>query len=207
MVWDIVFIIFSFLLGSIPFGKIIASLKGIDITKEGSGNIGATNVFRVVGKVWGVVVLILDALKGALPVAISIWVYKNNLLSFYLPEIYVFVGIASILGHIFSPFVGFRGGKGVATSLGVFVVITPIGTLVGVVVFGISILIFRIVSISSIVAVISVFSYLLVSSVIQNTLSQNYVLIATSFVVMMLIIVRHSSNIKRLIKGEEKKII
>ncbi|MCX8029094.1 MAG: glycerol-3-phosphate 1-O-acyltransferase PlsY [Brevinematales bacterium] len=207
MVWDIVFIVLSFLLGSIPFGKVIASFKGIDITKEGSGNIGATNVFRTVGKFWGVIVLILDALKGAIPTFVVWLFWKSNNITFFLPEVYVFVGVSAILGHIFSPFVGFKGGKGVATSLGVFLVLTPVGTLIGALVFGIFILIFRIVSISSIAATISVFSYLLISSIIQNSLSNNYVLISTTFLVMFLIIIRHSSNIKRLLKGEEKKIV
>lgn len=207
MVWDIVFIISSFLIGSIPFGKIIASFKGVDITKEGSGNIGATNVFRVVGKGWGVLVLILDALKGAIPTLVSLYIYRSNILNFFLPEAYVFVGVASILGHIFSPFVGFKGGKGVATSLGVFTVLTPIGVLIGAVVFGIFIAIFRIVSISSIASTVAVFSFLLVYHILNNSLASNYILIASAFVVMVFIIIKHSSNIRRLLRGEEKKIV
>ncbi|MCS7298589.1 MAG: glycerol-3-phosphate 1-O-acyltransferase PlsY [Spirochaetia bacterium] len=207
MIWDIVFIISSFLIGSIPFGKIVASLKGVDITKEGSGNIGATNVFRVVGKGWGILVLVLDALKGAIPTLASSYIYHSKLLNFFLPEAYVFIGIASILGHIFSPFVGFKGGKGVATSLGVFAVLTPVGVLIGAVVFGIFIAIFRIVSISSIASTIAVFSFLLVYHILNNSIANNYVLIASAFVVMVFIIIKHSSNIKRLLKGEEKKII
>lgn len=207
MIWDIVFIISSFLIGSIPFGKIIASLRGIDITKEGSRNIGATNVFRVVGKGWGILVLVLDALKGAIPTLVSFYIYYSKLLNFFLPEAYVFVGIASILGHIFSPFVGFKGGKGVATSLGVFAVLTPVGVLIGAIVFGIFIAIFRIVSISSIASTIAVFSFLLVYHALNNSMADNYILIASAFVVMVFIIIKHSSNIKRLLKGEEKKII
>ncbi len=207
MIWDLVFVSISFILGSIPFGKIVASFRGIDITKEGSGNIGATNVFRTVGKIWGVLVLILDALKGALPTLVTLWIYKSNFLNFYLPEVYVFVGISSILGHMFSPFMGFKGGKGVATSLGVFFVLTPVGILVGLVVFGLFILIFRIVSISSIAASVSVFSYLLVYFIVSNTLSQNYILLLSSFLVMVFIIVKHFPNIQRFIKGEEKKIV
>ncbi|MEN2998847.1 MAG: glycerol-3-phosphate 1-O-acyltransferase PlsY [Brevinematia bacterium] len=205
--WDIVFLLVSFLLGSIPFGKIVASFKGKDITKEGSGNIGATNVFRTVGKVWGIVVLILDALKGGVPTFVTLWLYKNNILPFYLPEVYVFAGVSAILGHTFSPFVGFRGGKGVATSLGVFIVLTPVGTLVGVVVFLISLLIFRIVSISSIISSISVFSYLLVSLIVQGEIFKNLLLLFTAFAVMLLIIVKHIPNIRRLVKGEERRIV
>lgn len=207
MVQDIVFMIISFLIGGIPFGKIIAGIKGIDITKEGSGNIGATNVFRTVGKVWGVIVLILDALKGAIPTFVSMVVWQKNVISFYLPEIYVFVGISAILGHIFSPFMGFKGGKGVATSLGVFLVLTPTGTLVGAIVFLVFVLVFRIVSISSIAASVAVFSYLLVSSILKGNIGSNYILISSTFVVMLFIIIRHIPNIKRIIKGEEKKIL
>ncbi|MGB9622168.1 MAG: glycerol-3-phosphate 1-O-acyltransferase PlsY [Brevinematia bacterium] len=206
MFWDIVFIVVSFLLGSIPFGKIIASAKGIDITKEGSGNIGATNVFRVVGKFWGLVVLILDALKGILPTLFVKWLYTGSVVSFYLPEPYVFVGVFAILGHMFSPFVAFRGGKGVATSLGVFLVLTPFGVVLGVVVFSLFLLIFRIVSISSMAAAISVFAYVLVDSIYSSNISQNYVLVITTFIVMLLVIIRHIPNIKRIIKGEEKKV-
>lgn len=207
MVWDIVFIISSFLIGSVPFGKIVASLKGVDITKEGSGNIGATNVFRVVGKGWGILVLFLDALKGATPTIVSLYIYSSKSLVFFLPEVYVFVGVASIVGHIFSPFVGFKGGKGVATSLGVFAVLTPIGVLVGAIVFGIFIAIFRIVSISSIASTVAVFSFLMVYHILNNTLASNYVLLLSTFFVMVFIIIKHSSNIKRLLKGEEKKIV
>ncbi len=203
---DVIFIIIGFILGSIPFGKIIASLKGIDITKEGSGNIGATNVFRTVGKVWGVVVLLLDALKGAIPTIIVKYLYTTKTISFNFPEVYVFVGLAAILGHMFSPFLLFRGGKGIATSLGVFLVLTPLGILIGVITFAIFVVIFRIVSISSIAAAISVFTYLLVSNVYNMTFMENYVLLALTFIVMLFIIIKHIPNIKRILKGEEKKI-
>ena len=203
-IWDVVFIVVSFLLGSIPFGKIIANAKGIDITKVGSGNIGATNVFRSVGKFWGVVVLILDALKGAIPTFLTMFLQKN--INFYLPELYVFVGVASILGHIFSPFMGFKGGKGVATSLGVFLVLTPIGITIGLLVFGIVLLIFRVVSVSSISAAVVVFSYVLVDSIIRSSLQSSYILISLTFLVMLIVILRHIPNIKRIIRNEEKKI-
>jgi glycerol-3-phosphate acyltransferase PlsY len=203
-IWDIVFVIISFFLGAIPFGKIVASLKGIDITKVGSGNIGATNVFRSVGKFWGIVVLILDALKGMIPTYLALALSKT--IPFFLPEPQVFVGIASILGHMFSPFMGFKGGKGVATSLGVFLVLTPIGIAIGVIVFALVLIIFRIVSISSITAATAVFAYVLIDSISKSNLQNSYVLILTTFLVMLFIIIRHIPNIKRLMKGEEKKI-
>ncbi len=203
--WDITFIIISFFLGSIPFGKIIANFKGVDITKVGSGNIGATNVFRSVGKFWGIIVLILDALKGMIPTYLTLVLSKT--IPFFLPEPYVFVGIAAILGHMFSPFMRFEGGKGVATSLGVFLILTPIGTVIGVAVFTLLLIVFRIVSISSIAATIAVFAYVLIDSISKSNLQNSYILISTTFIIMVLIIVRHLPNFKRLMKGEEKKII
>jgi glycerol-3-phosphate acyltransferase PlsY len=108
----------GFLAGAIPFGVIIARARGVDIQSRGSGNIGATNVARVLGVVPGLIVLVLDAGKGALPVAIALR-WSGDL------RIALATGAAAILGHCFSPFLGFAGGKGVATALGVFLVLTP----------------------------------------------------------------------------------
>ena len=114
-------LLFSFLLGSIPFGYLIGRFKGIDVKESGSGNIGATNVSRVLGKKYGLVVLVPDALKGAVPVFLL--GYLGNPLT-----VRILSGILAILGHCFSPFMGFKGGKGVATSLGVFIIVSPKAT-------------------------------------------------------------------------------
>src|SRR5579871_139039 len=104
----------AFLSGALPFGYWAGRLKGIDIREHGSKNIGATNILRVLGPVWGIAVLLLDALKGYLPVLAA---KASGLDSWGV----VAVGMAAILGHIYSPFVGFKGGKGVATALGVVI--------------------------------------------------------------------------------------
>jgi glycerol-3-phosphate acyltransferase PlsY len=108
----------AFLAGAIPFGVLLARRRGVDIRAHGSGNIGATNVTRVLGPRTGAVVLVLDALKGALPTAAALAVDAE-------PRLVALTGGAAILGHCFSPFLRGRGGKGVATALGVFLVIAP----------------------------------------------------------------------------------
>jgi glycerol-3-phosphate acyltransferase PlsY len=116
--WMLAIVIGGFIAGAIPFGFLIARRRGLNIQEHGSGNIGATNVARVLGARTGLVVLLLDAAKGALPTFVALhycgW-----------PEIVAATGAATILGHCFSPFLRGRGGKGVATSFGVFLVIAP----------------------------------------------------------------------------------
>ena len=108
----------AFVIGGIPFGVLIARALGTDIQQHGSGNIGATNVTRVLGPIPGAFVLVLDAAKGALPT----WFAYHNVAD---PWIVIATGAAAILGHCFSPFLEFKGGKGVATTLGVFLVLAP----------------------------------------------------------------------------------
>ena len=121
-------IIAGFLAGSIPFGVIVAKQRGVDIREKGSGNIGATNVARVLGITPGLLVLLLDAAKGALITLVAVR-HDGE------PWVVVATGFAAILGHCFSPFLGGKGGKGVATALGVFIVVSPALALVAVSVF------------------------------------------------------------------------
>jgi len=184
--------ILAFVFGSIPFGFVIGKLKGVDVRQYGSGNIGATNVSRVLGKKWGAIVLLLDALKGALPV-----LYLK--VTGYSTEHQVLAGLFAILGHCFSPFLKLRGGKGVATGLGVFLVVSPKVTLIAFLVFLLVFLTTRYVSLSSITAALSfplVFRFLEKPSEFTSV-----VLFLTAFVVVG----KHYQNIIRLIKGEEKK--
>jgi glycerol-3-phosphate acyltransferase PlsY len=118
----------GFASGAIPFGVLVARWRGVDIQSRGSGNIGATNVARVLGVVPGLIVLVLDAAKGALPVAVAIHWSSDQAIA-------IATACGAILGHCFSPFLGFRGGKGVATSLGVFLVLAPSVAAVAVCVF------------------------------------------------------------------------
>ncbi len=188
----VIIAVLSFFSGSIPFGYIIGRLKGVDVRKHGSGNIGATNVSRVLGKKWGAFVLFLDALKGAVPVLMV------KLLGYPL-EYQVLAGFLAILGHCFSPFMKFKGGKGVATGLGVFLVISPLATLLAFAVFLAVFFTTRYVSLSSIMAALS---FPIIFKVIENpSPSVSLFLFLTAFTV----VAKHHQNIGRLLKGEEKK--
>jgi glycerol-3-phosphate acyltransferase PlsY len=142
------FVLLGFWTGAIPFGVIIARRLGVDIRAHGSGNIGATNVTRVMGPVPGAIVLVLDAAKGALPA----WLACR-----YAPAPWAMVatGGAAILGHCFSPFLGFKGGKGVATALGVFLVVSPLHVLAALVVFAVVFKATRVPALGSLAAVAS----------------------------------------------------
>jgi glycerol-3-phosphate acyltransferase PlsY len=165
--------VLAFLLGSIPFGLIIAKAKGINIRDHGSGNIGATNVLRVVGKKYGITCLFLDALKGFIPVLIAVNLIliegkAGGLLhiralepfALTLPAsqqflgqlVHVLTALAAILGHNYSPWVGFRGGKGIATSAGVLLALMPAGVALLAIVWLVVFLITRYVSLASIIA-------------------------------------------------------
>jgi glycerol-3-phosphate acyltransferase PlsY len=137
----------GYLSGSVPFGLILVrAVRGVDVRAEGSGNIGATNVARVAGKRLGVLVLVLDALKGALPVALARSVAPAGSL---VPAA---VGLAAFAGHVAPPWLGFRGGKGVATALGVVAVLAPWAALAGAVTYGIVLAALRISSVGSLLA-------------------------------------------------------
>ena len=184
--------VLPFLFGSIPFGYVVGKLKGVDVRQHGSGNIGATNVSRVLGKKYGALVLLLDALKGALPVL------TVKLLG--LPEEYqVLSGLFAVLGHCFSPFLKFRGGKGVATGLGAFIVISPKITLLAFFIFLAVFLLTRYVSLSSITAALS---YPLLYRFLEKPSELSFILVSLTALV---IVGKHHSNIRRLLKGEEKK--
>jgi len=110
--------VFAYLLGSVLFGNIVAKLKGVNLREVGSGNVGATNVSRALGKKFGVLVFFLDMLKGFIPTALAVNFYGIE------SKAVMFVGVASVLGHMFSVFDNFRGGKGVATAFGVILAIS-----------------------------------------------------------------------------------
>lgn len=195
----------GYLAGSVPFGFLTAKLvAGIDIRQAGSGNIGATNVGRVLGGRWGMVVLALDALKGLLPVY-----FLPRLLLF--PESGAFVhvqvlcGVATVLGHMFPCWLLFRGGKGVATAAGVVVVLAPWATLASVAVFIVCMALFRIVSLSSILAAIGFAACELVMLQPSPFSRETWSLGVFSLLVPLLIIYRHRGNLVRLARGEEPR--
>ncbi len=192
----IIAVIVSYLIGSIPFGYLAGKIvKGIDIRTTGSGNVGATNVFRSVGKTAGVVVLLADALKGVLAVMIATKIIPQP----YTETLRIVSGVTAICGHNWTIFLKFKGGKGVATSTGVMLTLAPWATLTGLIVFVLAVFISRYISVGSILAA----SFLPFFVGLYDC--GNYILLYFSVVVAILIDVRHIPNIKRLMAHTEHK--
>jgi glycerol-3-phosphate acyltransferase PlsY len=194
MFLTIALFLIGYLFGSIPTAYWYAKyFHGIDIRKHGSGNIGATNSLRVLGKKAGIVVLIFDLLKGLIPVYLAKYLGLTQ-------EVVFLIGLTSILGHIFSVFAGFKGGKGIATSLGVILAVSPIGGGISAVVFIAVVYITKYVSLGSLLAGLAFVVYFLISNGVFNSLS--YI----AFGLFVLIIFTHRSNIQKLINGTENKL-
>jgi acyl phosphate:glycerol-3-phosphate acyltransferase len=197
-----IFLLFmAYCIGALPFSILAGKLlKGIDIREYGSGNAGATNTFRVLGKKAGIPVLILDICKGL--AAVSLVSYTS-----YLPNSDIYLnlqlvfGITAVLGHIFPVYVGFRGGKGVATLLGFMIGVFPLAAALSISVFVICLLVSKYVSFSSIVS--SIFFPIGVYYFSENLISTLFIF---SIFVPVLLIATHHANIERLIKGEENKV-
>ncbi|MFA5795398.1 MAG: glycerol-3-phosphate 1-O-acyltransferase PlsY [Candidatus Brocadiia bacterium] len=222
MIYYILCVVIGYLIGSIPFGYILVKLKkGIDIRTVGSGNIGATNVGRVLGWPWGVLCFLLDSIKGCLPTA---YVFTNSygiygefdgsgFYDCFLPNISfgTVIGLSLIIGHLFPLYLRFKGGKGVATALGVFLVITPYPTFIALCTWILFVLVFRYISVASIVSVVSlVISSILLADFKKRPLSwsAHYYIwgISACIIVALLVIIKHIPNIKRLIVGTEPKV-
>ncbi|MGV3262342.1 MULTISPECIES: glycerol-3-phosphate 1-O-acyltransferase PlsY [Cytobacillus] len=188
---NILTLFLSYLIGSFSFALVIGKLfYKTDIRGYGSGNLGATNVYRVLGKKAGLIVAIADLLKGTF--------------ACLLPQILnsavnpIICGLLAILGHVFPIFAGFKGGKAVATATGVLLFLTPFGTLTGFVVFLLTLILSKYVSLSSMLAGIAIFIYSLIF--------EDKVIIALSLFISVLVITLHRQNIKRLIRGTENKL-
>jgi len=186
--------ILAYLLGAVPFGLLVAKLNGIDIRKKGSGNIGATNVFRVVGKGWGIFTLVLDALKGFIPAF-----YFSKLGNDIDPVYGVLFGFVAIIGHTFPVYLKFKGGKGVATSAGMLLGVAPVAVGVGLFFFIVTVVISRYVSLASILAAIAVGITVWVEG--EKALIVKIVLTVMSLLIVWL----HRANIKRLMNGTENR--
>jgi len=202
----------AYLLGSIPFGLLVGKAKGIDVRTEGSKNIGATNVGRLLGKRFFFVVFFLDLLKSLVPMLIASWVVRHQLLDAWDYFAWLLVGAAAVVGHIFSVFLRFKGGKGVATSGGVVLGLYPYYTLAGVIVIAIFIVVFfisRYVSLGSIAACFGFpVAFLLVGkSAGWLDLRTQWPLLLFAIVMAGLIILKHRANIARLIAGTENRFV
>ncbi len=188
----IVLSIVAYLFGAVPFGLLVAKSRGVDIRAHGSGNIGATNVFRVIGKGWGIFTFTLDALKGFVP-------------AFVFPRIAgleaewgVLFGMVAILGHSFPVYLRFKGGKGVATSAGMLLGVAPAAVGIGFSCWVICMVLSRIVSLSSIAAAVAV-------AVAVWIIDKGLVINIALTVLALLVIWLHRANIRRLLNGTENR--
>ena len=190
----LLYLIGAFTLGALPFGKLIARIAaGLDITSHGSGNIGATNVARTIGVKWGLLTLVLDALKGFLPVF-----FFFDLLPEASPLGPSIAGLCALLGHQFSPFLKFRGGKGVAAALGMYLAVAPGPCLLAIALFVMVVYFTDFVSLGSMISACSIPILLLLWGK-----SPGVILVACAMAI--LVCLKHRDNLGRLLKGQERK--
>ena len=184
--------VLAFLVGAIPFGFIIARVQGVDVRHAGSGNVGATNVARILGKRSGIATLLLDAMKGM----VGAWIGYHVLAAPVLPaDFFVpLTGITAVFGHCFSPFLKFKGGKGVATGLGAFLVIAPLSTFIAMLVFAVTVKTTKYVSLASISAALS----LTCSIVYFSSSAPKLTAVLAALLAAILVISRHQGNIQRI---------
>jgi acyl-phosphate glycerol 3-phosphate acyltransferase len=198
-------ILASYLLGAIPFGYLIARWQGVDILRQGSGNIGATNVGRVLGRSFGILVFLLDFAKGAVPVAAAKWLVGSSDLCLPKDSLEVSAGLAAFLGHLFPVYLRFQGGKGVATAAGTVAVLLPEPTLGALLAWVAMASLTRYVSLASLTA--AVVLCLLQWGLTTEPLSpDNRILTGFCLVVAGLVFVRHRANINRLLQGNENRL-
>ncbi|MEM6315671.1 MAG: glycerol-3-phosphate 1-O-acyltransferase PlsY [Planctomycetota bacterium] len=205
----------AYLLGSVPFGLIIGKARGIDVREAGSGNIGATNVGRLLGKPFFFITLLLDAVKGLLPTAAASVVVHTltdpggrDTTIFLL---WVAVGLAAALGHMFSIFLGFRGGKGVAVGIGVLLGIFPYATLpgvIGIAAFVGCVALTKYISVGSMIGACTVpAAYLAIGTLAGwDVLGRQWPILALLTTLAALVVLRHRTNLARLRAGTERKI-
>jgi glycerol-3-phosphate acyltransferase PlsY len=206
--WLLILIPIAYLLGSIPFGLIVGLSRGVDPRKAGSGNIGATNVGRLLGGKFFAIVFTLDLLKGLTPMLLGARVLHGQAHTRMEMFLWLLIAAAAIAGHMFSLFLKFKGGKGVATTLGAALGVWPYYTLPAVVAAAVFVLVFlitRIVSIGSIVAAIA-FPIILAAMgawLGWDVLGARLPLLVFAILIALLIVYRHRENIRRLLGGKE----
>ncbi len=203
--WPLAILLLAYLVGAVPFGYLVARAKGIDIFAHGSGNIGATNVGRILGRPYGILVFVLDALKGAGPVAFALaaksWLELGD--SFWAHGwLEVLAGLSAFLGHCFPIYLGFRGGKGVATGAGVVAVLLPLPALAALLAWLVTVASTRYVSLASSIAPLVMTGVY----VMQNGWSWDDPRLLFCLLAGGLIVWRHRSNLGRVLRGDERQI-
>lgn len=191
MIKIIAAILAGYLIGSIPFGHIFAKSKGIDIRRQGSGNIGATNVWRTMGRAYGIAVLLLDALKGAAAVIIGRLTGIDG--------VELLTALAALLGHAFPVYLGFRGGKIIAAGAGAMLTLAPLPCLIAILFFAIVVLITRYVSLGSVCGALSI-------PILLAVFDYSALYIAFGAFVCAFALYKHIPNLKRILAGTEAKI-
>lgn len=188
------FFLLAYLLGSIPFALVVSLPQGVDPRKAGSKNPGATNVARLLGKKWGAITFLGDAGKGI--IALLITKLATGLSFYEVPTLYAGVALFAVLGHMYSLFLKFRGGKGVATTIGTFLVLTPLPSLLSLIFFLLIVYLTNYVSVGSLT-----FSLVLPVFIYFFNYPEEYFF--SSIVLTLFIWIKHRDNIKRLLKGQE----
>jgi acyl phosphate:glycerol-3-phosphate acyltransferase len=189
---EIILIIVAYLLGSIPTGLLLGKAFGVDIRTSGSGNIGATNVYRTLGKKVGILTLMGDCLKGLVPVLAAKYLGGGD-------SLMALTGLAAFLGHVYTVFLGFKGGKGVATALGVFLAVSPLSVLFSLAVFLLVVWKWRYVSLASITAAA-------VIPIAVTIVEQKAFITGMAVIISIIVIRKHRDNIDRLKAGTERKL-
>lgn len=183
----------AYLIGAIPFGVVLTRLAGVgDVRASGSGNIGATNVYRTFGRRLGLLTLAMDALKGLLPVLLA-----GSLLDFSTSQV-AMVAAAAFLGHCYPIYLGFKGGKGVATALGIYLVLSPLSVLGALLLFAAILWHWRYVSLASVSAAGAI-------PLLVGVFERSWPLVLATLFISVMVIVRHRANIERLRNGTESK--
>lgn len=192
--------LFGYLLGSVPTGLLLTKLfSKVDPRKTGSKNIGATNIFRTAGKALGILTLVGDVLKGVIPTVIAMHLVPADQWGLSRHVWIALAGLSPFLGHVFSIFLGFKGGKGVATALGFYLPISTISVLIEFVIFAGIVWKWRYISLGSITCAITI------SILIAFFRSDSQAYFIVSVIIAALILYRHQSNISRLLQGTESK--
>jgi glycerol-3-phosphate acyltransferase PlsY len=196
-------LIVAYFVGAIPFGLLVGKMAGVDVREHGSKNIGFTNVLRVCGAGWGVPVLVLDVLKGFIPV----WAVNAGWLAVDKDKFTIVIAataLLTIMGHVLPVYLKFKGGKGVATSAGAFLALFPQATAIALAVFAVSLFIFRYVSLSSTLGAVAIVVAHHITE--PEAFAEKLPLTIIAWLVMIIVIIRHRTNYVRLFNGTENKI-